>query len=104
MAPAQNKQKEYSDRKGGGNLSVFKRERNTLKHRFIGPFAAIVRHGTAYTIDLPKSMATHPTFYVGHLKWYHTPLSPSPRTEEGQGESLPRLTPLDNRSSRCRSL
>ncbi|POM79517.1 Pol protein [Phytophthora palmivora] len=30
--------------------------------------------GTAYTIDLPKSMATHPTFYVGRLKRYHDPL------------------------------
>ncbi|POM79647.1 LOW QUALITY PROTEIN: Pol protein [Phytophthora palmivora] len=40
---------------------------NKLKHRFIGPFAVLDRHGAAYAIDLPKSMATHPTFYVGRL-------------------------------------
>ncbi|POM75174.1 Hypothetical protein PHPALM_7759 [Phytophthora palmivora] len=34
-------------------------------------------------------MATQPTFYVERLKRYHDPLNPSPRTEEGQGESSP---------------
>ncbi|POM58395.1 Pol protein [Phytophthora palmivora] len=34
-------------------------------------------------------MVTHPTFYVGRLKRYHDPLGPSPRMEEGQGESSP---------------
>ncbi|POM61425.1 Pol protein [Phytophthora palmivora] len=34
-------------------------ESNKLKHRIIGPFAVLARHGAAYTIDLPKSMATH---------------------------------------------
>ncbi|POM61160.1 Pol protein [Phytophthora palmivora] len=57
-------------------------ESNKLKHRFIGPFAVPARHGAAYTIDLPKSMATHPTFYVGRLKRYHEPLGLSPRTEK----------------------
>ncbi|POM63907.1 Pol protein [Phytophthora palmivora] len=70
MASAQDKQKEYSD-KNRGNLNVFKQGSNKLKHRFIGPFAVLARHGAAYTIDLPKSMATHPTFYVGRLKRYH---------------------------------
>ncbi|POM65832.1 Pol protein [Phytophthora palmivora] len=89
MASAQNKQNEYSD-KQRGNLSVFKEgelvlldtknlplkvvssvESNKLKHHFIGPFAVLTRHGAAYTIDLPKSMATHPTFYVGRLKRGH---------------------------------
>ncbi|POM67978.1 LOW QUALITY PROTEIN: Pol protein [Phytophthora palmivora] len=89
MASAQPKQKEYSDRKRRGNLSVLKRgefvlldtknlplKSNKLKHLFIGPFAVLVRHGTAYTIDLPKSMATHQTFYVVRLKRYHDPLGP----------------------------
>ncbi|POM81645.1 Pol protein [Phytophthora palmivora] len=67
MALAQGKQKEYSDRKGRGNLRVSSVESNKLKHRFIGPFAVLTRHGAAYTIDLPKSMATHPAFYVGRL-------------------------------------
>ncbi|POM77143.1 LOW QUALITY PROTEIN: Pol protein [Phytophthora palmivora] len=71
MALAQDKQKEYSDRNARGNLNVFKVassvESNKLKYRFIGPFAGLARHGAAYTIDLPKSMATRPTFYVGLL-------------------------------------
>ncbi|POM61625.1 reverse transcriptase [Phytophthora palmivora] len=60
-----------------------------LKHRFIGPFAVLARHGAAYTIALPKSMATHPTFYEGRLKRYYDPLGPPSRTEEDQGESSP---------------
>ncbi|POM59670.1 LOW QUALITY PROTEIN: Pol protein [Phytophthora palmivora] len=62
---------------------------NKLKHRFIGPFAVLARHGAAYTIDLPKSMATHPTFCVGRLKRYHDPLGLPSRTEEDQGENSP---------------
>ncbi|POM78604.1 Hypothetical protein PHPALM_3848 [Phytophthora palmivora] len=62
---------------------------NKLKHRFIGPFAVLARHGTAYTIDLPKSMATHPTFYVVRLKRYYDPLGPPSQTEGGQGENSP---------------
>jgi hypothetical protein len=46
---------------------------NKLKHRFIGPFAVLSRHGAAYAIDLPKSMTTHSTFYVCRLKRYHDP-------------------------------
>ncbi|POM77015.1 Pol protein [Phytophthora palmivora] len=70
MALAQDKQKEYSDTKSRGNLNVFRKgdlvlldtknlplkvvsslESKTLKHRFIGPFAVLARHGAAYTID-----------------------------------------------------
>ncbi|POM62562.1 Pol protein [Phytophthora palmivora] len=95
MPSAQDKQKEYSDRKGRGNLSVFLKgelvlldtknlplkvvssvESNKLKHRFVGPFAVLARHGTAYNIALPKSMVTHPTFYMGRLKRYHDPQDP----------------------------
>ncbi|POM59935.1 Pol protein [Phytophthora palmivora] len=89
MASDQDKQKEYSGRKRRGNLSGFTKESNKLKHRFIGPFAVLARHGAADTIDLPKSMATHPTFYVGRLKRYHNPLGPSSRLDEGQGENSP---------------
>ncbi|POM77932.1 Pol protein [Phytophthora palmivora] len=89
MASAQDKQKEYSDKKGRGNLTVFKQESNKLKHRFIGPFAVLARHGAAYIIDLPKSMVTHPTFYLGRLKRYHDPLGPPSQTEEAQGENSP---------------
>ncbi|POM81544.1 Pol protein [Phytophthora palmivora] len=90
MASAQDRQKEYSDIKGRGNLKVVSSvESNKLKHRFIGPFAVLARHGAAYTIDLPKSMATHPTFYVGRLKRYHDPLGLPSRTEEDQSENSP---------------
>ncbi|POM74118.1 Pol protein [Phytophthora palmivora] len=64
-------------------------ESNKLKHRFVGPFAVLARHGTTYTIDLPKAMTTHLTFYAGRRKQYHDPLGPSPRTEEGQDERSP---------------
>ncbi|ETO81269.1 hypothetical protein F444_04393 [Phytophthora nicotianae P1976] len=110
MAAAQDRQKEYSDKHGRGNLNVFKVgefvlldtrnlpldtvssvDSNKLKHRFIGPFTVLARHGASYTIDLPKSMTTHPTFYVGRLKLHHDPqgvadlqthLGPAPRSEE----------------------
>ncbi|POM65093.1 Pol protein [Phytophthora palmivora] len=104
MALAQDKQKEYSDKRSRGNLNVFRKgdlvlldtknlplkvvssvESNKLKHRVIGPFAVLARHGAVYTIDLPKSMTTRPTFYVGRLKRYHDPLGLPSRTEEDQG-------------------
>ncbi|KAG2864440.1 hypothetical protein PC113_g4563 [Phytophthora cactorum] len=41
------------------------------------------KHGASYTIDLPKSMKTHPTFYVGRLKRYHDPRGPAaPQTPQ----------------------
>ncbi|POM58900.1 Pol protein [Phytophthora palmivora] len=86
MAQAQDKQKEYADKK---TLKPTAKASNKLKHRFIGPFAVLARHGVAYTIDLPKSMATHPTFYVGRLKRYHDPLGPPSRMEGGQDENTP---------------
>ncbi|POM74824.1 Pol protein [Phytophthora palmivora] len=89
MSLAQDKQKEYSDRKARGNVNVFKQGSNKLKHRYIGLFAVLTRHGAAYTIDLPKSMATHPTFYVGRLKRYHDPLGPPSQTEGGQCDNSP---------------
>ncbi|POM69189.1 LOW QUALITY PROTEIN: Pol protein [Phytophthora palmivora] len=102
MTSVQDVQKEYSDKNGRGNFTVFKVGdlvlpltlvssvgSNQLKHRFIGPVGGLGRHGAAYTIELPKSMATHPTFCVGRLKRYDDPLGPSPRTEEGQSERSP---------------
>ncbi|POM69842.1 Pol protein [Phytophthora palmivora] len=70
-------------------LVVISVESNKLKYRLIGPLAVLARHGAAYTIDLPKSMATHPTFYVGLLKRYHDSLGLPSRTEEDQGENSP---------------
>ncbi|POM77251.1 Pol protein [Phytophthora palmivora] len=60
MASAQDKQKEFSNKKGRGNLTVLNKVSSVgsdkLQPRFIGPFAVLARHGAAYTIDLPKSM------------------------------------------------
>ncbi|GMF45526.1 unnamed protein product [Phytophthora fragariaefolia] len=112
MAQAQDRQKEYSDRSGRGNLNVFNVGglvlldarnlpldtvssvgSNKLKHRLIGSFAVLGRHGNAYTIDLPKSMKTHPTFYVGRLKRYHDPQGRSAPDDpsQGQGEVIKSL-------------
>ncbi|KAG2759213.1 hypothetical protein Pcac1_g28735 [Phytophthora cactorum] len=109
MAIAQDRQKEYSGKHGRGNVNVFKVGdlvlldtrnlpldtvisvgSNKLKHRFIGPFAVLARHGASYTIDLPKSMKTHPTFYVGRLKRYHDPQGPAtPQTPQASREEDP---------------
>ncbi|KAG3068607.1 hypothetical protein PC122_g16884 [Phytophthora cactorum] len=106
MAIAQDRQKEYSNKHGRGNVNVFKVGdlvlldtrslpldtvssvgSNKLKHRFIGPFAVLARHGASYTIDLPKSTKTQPTFYVGHLKRYHDPQGPAaPQTPQASSE------------------
>ncbi|KAG4040702.1 hypothetical protein PC123_g23762 [Phytophthora cactorum] len=110
MAIAQDRQKEYSDKHGRGNVNVFKVGdlvlldtrnlplatvssvgSNKLKHRFIGPFAVLARHDASYTIDLPKSMKTHPTFYVGRLKRYHDPQGPAaPQASHEEEDPTPR--------------
>ncbi|KAE8907687.1 hypothetical protein PF005_g208 [Phytophthora fragariae] len=90
MAAAQDTQKEHSDHQGRKNTHVFQlgdqvllNAKNLptqavsavgstkLRPRFVGPFTVIGVHGHAYTLDLPSSMATHLTFYVGLLKPYH---------------------------------
>ncbi|KAE8953508.1 hypothetical protein PR001_g32852, partial [Phytophthora rubi] len=99
MAAAQDTQKEQSDRQGRKNTQVFKlgdqvllNAKNLptqavsavgstkLRPRFVGPFTVIGVHGHAYTLDLPSSMATHPTFYVGLLK----PYRPAGAVEPGE--------------------
>ncbi|KAE9353403.1 hypothetical protein PF008_g5005 [Phytophthora fragariae] len=90
MAAAQDTQKEHSDRRGRKNTHVFQlgdqvllNAKNLptqavsavgstkLRPRFVGPFTVIGVHGHAYTLGLPSSMPTHPTFYVVLLKPYH---------------------------------
>ena len=44
---------------------------NKLLPKFIGPFHVLRRLGNAYTIELPRKMRTHPTFYVGPLRPYY---------------------------------
>ena len=104
MADSQDKQKEYADAKGRGCINdyevgdqvllnaknlptnvvsaVFKTK---LRPRFIGPFKVIAKKGTAYTLNLPRKLRTHPVFYVAMLKPYRDPsqidakaLAPSP--------------------------
>ena len=41
-----------------------------LLPKYIGPFRVLHRKGNAYTIELPRKMQTHPTFYVGRLRPY----------------------------------
>ncbi|CAI5709835.1 unnamed protein product [Peronospora effusa] len=43
---------------------------NKLLPKYIGPFRVLRRLGNAYTIELPRRMRTHPTFYVGRLRPY----------------------------------
>jgi RNase H-like domain found in reverse transcriptase/Reverse transcriptase (RNA-dependent DNA polymerase)/Integrase zinc binding domain/Retroviral aspartyl protease/Chromo (CHRromatin Organisation MOdifier) domain len=43
-----------------------------LLPKFIGPFKVLKRVHDAYTLDLPRKMRTHPTFYVGRLRPYHS--------------------------------
>uniref|UniRef100_A0AAV1TEL2 Tf2-1-like SH3-like domain-containing protein n=1 Tax=Peronospora matthiolae TaxID=2874970 RepID=A0AAV1TEL2_9STRA len=38
---------------------------------YIGPFRVLRRMGNAYTIELPRKMRTHPTFYVGRIRPYY---------------------------------
>ncbi|GMF21722.1 unnamed protein product [Phytophthora lilii] len=113
MANALDKQTEYSDRNGRGNLNVHVGDlvlldtrnlplntvssvgSNKLKHRFIGPFTVLGRHGAAYTIDLHKSMTTHPTFYVGRLKRYHDPQGQNP-VAEAEGSHEEEMAPPQN--------
>ena len=39
-----------------------------LLPKFIDPIRVLHRRGNAYTIQLPRNMRTHPTFYVGWLR------------------------------------
>jgi hypothetical protein len=99
MAEAQDQQKEQADKHNRGNMNVFKigdyvllSTKNLsqdavttlgstkLLPRFIGPFRVTKRKGTAYRLDLPSWLRTHPTFYVGLLKPYL-------RDEESESDS-----------------
>ncbi|POM76389.1 Pol protein [Phytophthora palmivora] len=49
---------------------------NYLKHHFIGPFVVLVRHTTAYTVVLPKPMATLAVSSVESGKLKHSFIGP----------------------------
>ena len=108
IAEAVDKQKEQADRKGRKHKEVFKvndfvllstsnlpkhalsnMQSTKLQHRFIGPFKVLKRLGDAYTIDIPKRMRLHPTFYVGRLKRYrHQNEQPSALYESSEPSSF----------------
>ncbi|POM67387.1 Hypothetical protein PHPALM_16629, partial [Phytophthora palmivora] len=83
-----------------------------LAPRFIGPFTVLERHGNAYTLDLPSNMRLHPTFYVGRLKPYLQPESPSSgdssvtrglasvRSQQCDREACEALSPIRNECSK----
>uniref|UniRef100_A0AAV1UIH6 Tf2-1-like SH3-like domain-containing protein n=1 Tax=Peronospora matthiolae TaxID=2874970 RepID=A0AAV1UIH6_9STRA len=90
IAEAVDKQKQNADKNGRANTLLFNKDDlvllstvNLPKHvvtnlgsskllpKYIGPFRVLHRLGNAYTIELPRKMRTHPTFYVGRLKPYH---------------------------------
>uniref|UniRef100_A0AAV1VDG0 Chromo domain-containing protein n=1 Tax=Peronospora matthiolae TaxID=2874970 RepID=A0AAV1VDG0_9STRA len=47
----------------------------------VGPFRVLRRMGNAYTIELPRKMRSHPTFYDGCLRQYYQ-YEPVSRCEE----------------------
>ncbi|KAE9074560.1 hypothetical protein PF010_g24635 [Phytophthora fragariae] len=117
MAAAQDTQKEHSDREGRKNTHVFKLGDQVLlnakdlptqavsavgstklRPRFVGPFTDIGVHGHAYTLDLPSSMATHPTFYVGLLKPYHPVGAVEPEEPTGSQSTAGRRSPSSERA------
>ena len=63
--------------------------------KYIGPFRVLRRQGNAYTIELPRRMRTHLTFYVGRLRPYcqYDPSSDdedTPHAQESPSDSCAR--------------
>ncbi|KAE9170642.1 hypothetical protein PF004_g27809 [Phytophthora fragariae] len=117
MAAAQGTQKGQSDRQGRKNTQVFQlgdqvllNAKNLptqavsavgstkLRPRFVGLFTVIGVHGHAYTLDLPSSMATHPTFYVGLLKPYHPAGAVEPEEPTGSQNTAGRRSSSSKRA------
>ncbi|GMF57383.1 unnamed protein product [Phytophthora fragariaefolia] len=114
MAAAQDAQKEQSDRHGRKNFQlgdqVLLNAKNLptpavsavgstkLRPRFVGPFTVIGVHDHAYTLDLPSSMATHPTFYVGLLKPYRPAGAAEPEGSTASPSTVGRRPPSPERT------
>ncbi|KAE9010596.1 hypothetical protein PR001_g16129, partial [Phytophthora rubi] len=117
MAAAQDTQKEQRDRQGRKNTQVFKlgdqvllNAKNLptqavsavgstkLRPRFVGPFMVIGVHGHAYTLELPSSTATHPTFYVGLPKPYRPAGAVEPEEPTGSQSTGGRRSPSSERA------
>ncbi|KAE8961475.1 hypothetical protein PR002_g29890 [Phytophthora rubi] len=69
-----------------------------LRPRFVGPFTVIGVHGHAYTLDLPSSMTTHPTFYVGLLKPYRPAGAAETEEPTGSQNTAGRRSPASERA------
>ncbi|KAE9012343.1 hypothetical protein PR001_g15689 [Phytophthora rubi] len=93
MAAEQDTQREHSDRQG----AVSAVGSTKLRPRFVEPFTVIRVHGHAYTLDLPSSMATHPTFYVGLLKPYRPTGAVEPEEPTGSQNTAGRRSPSSER-------
>ncbi|GMF44509.1 unnamed protein product [Phytophthora fragariaefolia] len=117
MAAAQDAQKEQRDRQGCRNTHMFQlgdqvllNAKNLptqavsavgstkLRPRFVGPFTVIGVHGHAYTLDLPSSMATHPTFYVGLFKPYRPVAAAEPEGSIASPSTVVRRPPSPERT------
>ncbi|KAE9069693.1 hypothetical protein PF006_g29519 [Phytophthora fragariae] len=112
MASAQDTQKEQSDRQGRKNAHVFAMGDQVLlnannlptqavsavgstklRPRFVGPFTIIGVHDHAFTLDMPSSMATHPTFYVGLPKPYRPAGAIEPEVPTESPNTVGRCSP-----------
>lgn len=91
IADASDRQKANADAKGRNNAFAFEvgdsvllsthnlptyavsaEETRKLVPKYIGPFRVVRRNGSAYTLNLPSALKTHPTFYVGRLRPYRS--------------------------------
>ena len=89
MANAQDKQKEQADKNGRKNKDRYAKGdlvllnaknlpldrvnavgSSKLRPRYVGPFKVLHVNGRSCTLQLPPTLQTHPTFYVGMLKPY----------------------------------
>ena len=106
LAESVDRQKEQADKRGRKNKETFNvndrvllatanlpthalsnMQSRKLTDRFIGPFRVTRRNGDAYTLDLPKAMRLHPTFYVGRLKRYHPSVDDDVRSSNQHSSS-----------------
>uniref|UniRef100_A0AAV1UQL0 Tf2-1-like SH3-like domain-containing protein n=1 Tax=Peronospora matthiolae TaxID=2874970 RepID=A0AAV1UQL0_9STRA len=115
IADALDRQKRNADKHGRANVLSFDEGDlvllstvNLPKHavtnvgsskimtRYIGPFRVLLRMVKVDTIELPRSMRTHPTFYFGRLRPYyqHEPVSRCEEDLRGREPRPPSSGPL----------
>ena len=116
LAESTARQKTNADKRGRANLNVFEigdlvllATKNLPEHavtctgsskllpRYIGPFKVTAVRGDSYTLDIPKRMRTHPTFYVGRLRPYHALTPPSAGVSSDSRSEGDELQPLEAR-------